>query len=189
MATVSSTTRLILDVRTCLTQLKTPSAKTGRIMTLDRTRKSDNDQCKKAKLLDLSSGEVTANGNTIGAENEFGHLVLCGGTDDLDGPQLYYQLLLTPGQYYELSLKQDFGARVVLFGVGPTPVRVREAEQVVVGERPGATHFEQAGRKAGEAVCEPLSDLHASAEYRRHLAGVLARRGLAEAVARAGGAR
>jgi carbon-monoxide dehydrogenase medium subunit len=78
------------------------------------------------------------------------------------------------------------GARIVLFGVGPTPLRVLEAEGVVNGERPDEKLFEQAGQKAREAIEEPLSDIHASAEYRRHLARVLTRRGLAEAVARAG---
>jgi carbon-monoxide dehydrogenase medium subunit len=77
-------------------------------------------------------------------------------------------------------------ARVVLFGVGPTPLRARAAEQVVTGEAPGEAVFAEAGRKAGEELDEPLSDVHASAEYRRHLAEVLTRRGLAEAAGRAG---
>jgi carbon-monoxide dehydrogenase medium subunit len=77
-------------------------------------------------------------------------------------------------------------ARIVLFGVGPTPVRAREAEQVLIGEKPGEKLLEQAGQKAGEEIDEPLSDIHASAEYRRHLAQVLTRRALAEAVTRVG---
>jgi carbon-monoxide dehydrogenase medium subunit len=76
-------------------------------------------------------------------------------------------------------------ARVVLFGVGPIPVRARAAEQVVSGESPSETLFAEAAQKASEAIDEPLSDTHASAEYRRHLAQVLTRRGLAEAAARA----
>ena len=77
-------------------------------------------------------------------------------------------------------------ARVVLFGVGPTPLRARGVEQVVSGEAPGEAVFAEAGRKADEEIDEPLSDVHASAEYRRHLAQVLTRRGLAEAAGRAG---
>jgi carbon-monoxide dehydrogenase medium subunit len=76
--------------------------------------------------------------------------------------------------------------RIVLFGVGPTAIRAPQAEQIVNGEKPSATLLEQAGHKAGEEIAEPLSDIHASAEYRRHLARVLTRRALAEAVARAG---
>jgi len=77
-------------------------------------------------------------------------------------------------------------ARVVLFGVGPTPLRARGAEQVVSGEALGEAVFAEAGRRASEELDEPLSDVHASAEYRRHLAQVLTRRGLAEAAGRTG---
>ena len=79
-------------------------------------------------------------------------------------------------------------ARIVLFGVGATPLRALEAEKIVIGETPSERLFEQAGGKVGEEIEDPLSDVHASAEYRRHLAQVLTRRGLAEAVGRASGA-
>jgi carbon-monoxide dehydrogenase medium subunit len=75
-------------------------------------------------------------------------------------------------------------ARIALFGVGPTPLRVREAEQMVVGGKPSEKLFEQVGQKASEEIDDPLSDIHASAEFRQHLAKVLTRRALAEAVAR-----
>ncbi len=75
--------------------------------------------------------------------------------------------------------------RIVLFGVGPVPVRPSGAEQIVNGERPGDELIRQAEQKASQEIDEPQSDVHASAEFRRHLAGVLTRRGLAEAVARA----
>jgi len=78
-------------------------------------------------------------------------------------------------------------ARIVLFGVGPVPIRARGAEQVLVGESLGGPLLETAARKASEDLDEPLSDVHASAEFRRHLAEVLARRSLTEAMARAGG--
>ena len=79
-------------------------------------------------------------------------------------------------------------ARIVLFGVAPTPVRAEAAEALLTGERPGAVLFEEAGRLAGEGLDEALSDVHASAEYRRHLARVLTRRALTEADSRAKGA-
>jgi CO/xanthine dehydrogenase FAD-binding subunit len=78
-------------------------------------------------------------------------------------------------------------ARIVLFGVGPKPVRARGAEQRIVGEALAQPLLEGAGRKASEDLDEPLSDVHASAEFRRHLAEVLTRRALTEAMARAGG--
>jgi carbon-monoxide dehydrogenase medium subunit len=78
-------------------------------------------------------------------------------------------------------------ARIVLFGVGPTPVRARGAEEILVGETLGPPLLERAARRASEDLDEPFSDVHASAEFRRHLAGVLTRRALTEAMARAGG--
>jgi carbon-monoxide dehydrogenase medium subunit len=78
-------------------------------------------------------------------------------------------------------------ARIVLFGVGPVPIRARGAEQMIVGEALGQPLLEGAGRKASEDLDEPLADVHASAEFRRHLAEVLTRRALTEAMARSGG--
>jgi len=77
-------------------------------------------------------------------------------------------------------------ARLVLFGVGATALRAREAEDALAGERPEAPALRAAALRAAAALEEPLSDLHASGEFRRHLAGVLARRALEEALARAG---
>ncbi len=76
-------------------------------------------------------------------------------------------------------------ARLVLFGVGATAIRAPKAEQMLVGERPEGALLERVGRTASEEIDEPLSDVHASAEYRRDLARVLSRRALAEAAARA----
>ena len=75
--------------------------------------------------------------------------------------------------------------RIALFGVGETPVRATAAEALLTG-----TGFEpDAVAAAVEAVrggIDPDDDLHASAEYRRHLAGVMAERALGDAWARAG---
>lgn len=79
-------------------------------------------------------------------------------------------------------------ARIVLFGVAPTPVRARDAEQLLIGEAPEERLFEQAGQRASDAIDEPLSDVHAPAQYRKYVAGVLTRRALSEAVGRARGA-
>jgi carbon-monoxide dehydrogenase medium subunit len=76
--------------------------------------------------------------------------------------------------------------RVVLFGVGPVPLRATAAEQLLRGEVPGEALFEAAAAAAVEQIEEPIADVHASAEYRRQLAAVLTRRGLAQAAGRAG---
>lgn len=76
-------------------------------------------------------------------------------------------------------------ARIVLFGVGPKPVRMRAAEDVLRGEVPEAGICVGAGEAVSAALDDTLDDVQASAEYRRHVAGVLTSRGLAEAVSRA----
>ncbi|KAA0232150.1 MAG: 6-hydroxypseudooxynicotine dehydrogenase complex subunit alpha [Acidimicrobiales bacterium] len=75
--------------------------------------------------------------------------------------------------------------RIVLFGVAATPVRLAQVEDLLRGEAPEGDFYRRAGEAVSEALDQPLSDVQASADYRRHLAGVLSRRGLAEAVGRA----
>ena len=65
-------------------------------------------------------------------------------------------------------------AAIGLVNMGATPLRARAAEQALVaGADPGAV--------AAEGT-DPPSDTQASAEYRRHLAGVLVRRAAEEAM-------
>ncbi|MDR7417294.1 MAG: xanthine dehydrogenase family protein subunit M [Armatimonadota bacterium] len=74
--------------------------------------------------------------------------------------------------------------RLALTGVGPTPVRVREVEEALLDQPPTEARLADLSRGIGPRL-DPVSDIHASAEYRRHVAGVLARRALAAAAARA----
>lgn len=76
-------------------------------------------------------------------------------------------------------------ASIALSGVAGAPVRAREAEQVLVGARPSARLFTEAGR-AAVAPLAPPSDIHATAAYRRRLASVLIERAVARAAQRAG---
>jgi carbon-monoxide dehydrogenase medium subunit len=76
------------------------------------------------------------------------------------------------------------GSAVALTGVGPTPVVAREAAGALVGARPTPGALDDAALRVSSVV-RPETDLHASREYRRHLAGVLARRALAVAAERA----
>jgi aerobic carbon-monoxide dehydrogenase medium subunit len=77
---------------------------------------------------------------------------------------------------------------IAVTGVGPTPVVARDAERALVGVKPTPDAFENAGRRVSSAL-EPDSDLHASSDYRKHLAGVLTRRALARAAERVDGER
>jgi aerobic carbon-monoxide dehydrogenase medium subunit len=71
-------------------------------------------------------------------------------------------------------------ARLVLAGVGVTPVRAARCEAAVAGRRPDDVMAE-AGR-ALDADLDPPDDVHASAALRRHLARVLVGRALAAIV-------
>ena len=66
-------------------------------------------------------------------------------------------------------------ARLVLTGVGLTPVRALRAETALVGRRPDARALLEAAR-ALDADLDPPTDVHASASLRRHLARVLLNR-------------
>ena len=79
------------------------------------------------------------------------------------------------------------GSALALTGVGRTPVVAREAARALVGVKPTAAAIDDVGRRVADAV-RPDGDLHASSEYRRHLAGVLTRRALARAAERVTGA-
>lgn len=76
-------------------------------------------------------------------------------------------------------------ARLVLFGVGSTPIRAQAAEDLLTGAALAAPVFARAGARAAANLEEPLTDVHASSDFRRDLARVLAGRALAEASERA----
>jgi CO/xanthine dehydrogenase FAD-binding subunit len=76
-------------------------------------------------------------------------------------------------------------ARLATSGAGPVPIRLREAEQILEREGLGDAAIEAAGRRASELV-DPDSDIHASADYRRHLTSVLTGRAIKRALAKAG---
>ncbi|MGB7259207.1 MAG: xanthine dehydrogenase family protein subunit M [Pseudolabrys sp.] len=75
-------------------------------------------------------------------------------------------------------------ARIALTGVGPTALRVEEAETLLRGQKLEPKLTARA-IEAVRAAIAPETDLHASSDYRRHLAGVLAGRAVAAAWQRA----
>lgn len=72
------------------------------------------------------------------------------------------------------------GVRLVAGGVGPSPIRLFEAEESLLGVHPNPDCFREAGVIASEIV-NPSSDIHATSEYRKNLTKVLVERGLAAA--------
>ena len=78
-------------------------------------------------------------------------------------------------------------ARLVFLSVGDGPVSARQAAATLIGQTPTPELIRTAAEKAASDEIDPGSDIHASAEYRRHLAKVLARRALTQAFDRARG--
>jgi carbon-monoxide dehydrogenase medium subunit len=67
--------------------------------------------------------------------------------------------------------------RIVLGAVAPTPIRARQAEDLLRGKRLTDELIEKAAQ-AAVAQSRPISNVRASAEYRREMVGVLTRRAL-----------
>ena len=78
-------------------------------------------------------------------------------------------------------------ARMVYFSVGDGPVEAHQAAAVLRGQVPTPEAIREAAETAARDDVDPSSDINASAEYRRHLVGVLGRRALTQAVERARG--
>lgn len=78
-------------------------------------------------------------------------------------------------------------ARIVFLSVGDGPVEAPQAASVLAGQALTSETIRAAAETAASADIDPGSDIHASADFRRHLAGVLARRALIRAYERAGG--
>ena len=75
-------------------------------------------------------------------------------------------------------------AGVALSAVGPTTVHVSRAEELLRGKAPSEELFAEAGEISSED-CAPLPDGRGPVDYKRHLAGVLTKRALRRAAARA----
>ena len=74
---------------------------------------------------------------------------------------------------------------IVVSGVGPSPLRCTEAEQMILGQTPELELFREAAETA--RAFDAMEDIHAPSSYRQHLAAVLSRRALEKAQTRLGG--
>jgi len=116
---------------------------------------------------------------------------------ELDGAGAAYEKLkYTEGCYNVASaaaaVTLDGGViadvRLALGGIEPRPRRLDDVESLVAGEQLGADLAASAAEAASTAVESPRVDIHADGEYRRSMAGVMARRALETAHERAGAA-
>ena len=77
-------------------------------------------------------------------------------------------------------------AKLVYLNAGDGPVEAKEAAKLLEGETPGDTLIESAAALAGEREINPFGNVHTSPEFQRHLAKVLTKKALKQAIKRAG---
>jgi carbon-monoxide dehydrogenase medium subunit len=82
-----------------------------------------------------------------------------------------------------MDRQQVSEARIALGAVAPTPIRAYQAEQLLKGQKLTPQLFAEAAAVAATET-SPISDLRASADYRRKISVVLVRRALEIALAR-----
>ena len=85
--------------------------------------------------------------------------------------------------FYDEAGGKATNAHIGVFGVGDRPRRLEPAEAALNGSAVDEALTVKAGEAASDAV-EPQDDIHASAAYRRSLAGTLTERALKAAAAR-----
>ncbi len=74
---------------------------------------------------------------------------------------------------------------LVYLNAGDTPMVAQQAARMLIGEKPDTQGIEEAAFFASQNEIEPTSDIHDTADFKRHLAFVLGKRSLTLAVARA----
>ena len=79
-------------------------------------------------------------------------------------------------------------AKLVFLSVGEGPVEATQATTLLLGERPTPAAIRAASEAAATQDIDPVGDIHAGPEFRRHLARVIADRVLTRAIGRATGA-
>ncbi len=80
-------------------------------------------------------------------------------------------------------------ARLVYLNAGDGPVEAKEAADLLLGERLDIDAVEAAADLASQKQINPFGNVHASIDFQRHLARILTRRAVKQAVERANGDR
>jgi aerobic carbon-monoxide dehydrogenase medium subunit len=76
--------------------------------------------------------------------------------------------------------------RIAIGGATATAVRATAAEELLTGQAPTPANIARAADAVSEALENPFGDTYASGEFRVHLAKVMTKRALTEAVEKAG---
>ena len=77
-------------------------------------------------------------------------------------------------------------AKLVYLNAGEGPVAAKEAEKLLEGEALNDELIETAASKASQEEINPFGNVHTSQEFQRHLANVLTKKALKQALQRAG---
>lgn len=88
------------------------------------------------------------------------------------------------GAAITLEGRRCVAARLALGAVAPTPILVPQAAAALIGQPLDQAALERAVALV-RAAAQPISDMRGTADYRRQVAGVLARRAIVAAAARA----
>jgi carbon-monoxide dehydrogenase medium subunit len=78
-------------------------------------------------------------------------------------------------------------AQLVYLNAGDGPMDARESASLLEGEIPDAVSIEEAAELASQKEITPFGNIHASPDFQRHLARVLTRKTLVQAIERANG--
>src|SRR5262249_48080009 len=79
-----------------------------------------------------------------------------------------------------VAVESSGSVRIGITGVAAVPYRATGVEEALAGQTLSSQTIPAASRRAAEQI-DPLEDMHASAEYRAHLACVNTARALADA--------
>ncbi len=90
------------------------------------------------------------------------------------------------GVAVSLTMKKDVcqTARIVLGAVAETPLLIKQASEILAGQKLNDKIAQEAAEIAGN-LCSPISDLRAPADYRREIVRVLSTRAIEKAKERA----
>jgi carbon-monoxide dehydrogenase medium subunit len=83
-----------------------------------------------------------------------------------------------------ITLKEDGlcqDARIALGAVAPTPIRAKKAEKMLIGKKPDGDLIQAVARAAADET-RPISDVRASAAYRREISRLFVERALKSAM-------
>ena len=92
--------------------------------------------------------------------------------------------IVSAAAFLTMNGKVCSAARIAMGSVAPTPIRIKSAERILEGKELTEANIRAAAQKAFEEI-KPISDIRASAEYRRDTSMVYVRKAIEEALKRA----